>query len=222
MKSLKFAVLAAVLLPVYAYADGFKGPYLGASLGGVFAKEQGTGYDAVTHAKSGYTHKTEPDGFLLGLKGGYGWVLGNNVLLGVEAGYDVRDNNDQVFQKNNGVTDPAFRKTTSLDASASVLARIGYAFSPRSAVYALAGVSAAKVKRKYEALGVDSESHSNWANGWTVGVGGEHLLSRNLSANLEYRFSDFGKDKVNVQNWSEYYNERLKDQSLRIGISYKF
>lgn len=222
MKSLKILALFAVLLPVTSYAEGFDGMYVGAAIGGAMAKDSGTGYDSVTHALTGFKNKTEPDGVLFGLRAGYGKLLSNKLLLGVEVGYEKRNNSDSVIQEMNGVPVPFYPKATKLSGVTTALARVGYAFAPRTAAYALVGVSAVKVSRKYEAIGIDSESHSSRKNGWTVGAGVEHLLSKNFSAGLEYRFSDYGSDKFAVTNWGEYYKERLKDQSVRIGVSYRF
>ena len=222
MKSLKIVFLAVAFLPICSFADGFSGPYVGAAVGGAFATEKGTGYDDTTLAQSGYTHKTEPAGPLLGLKLGYSKLLPNKLLLGLEVGYDGRSNKDRAYQKNNGVTDLGYRKTTTISSSASVLARVGYALTPKTAAYATAGVSAVKVSRKYETVGVDSESHGTTKSGYVVGVGVEHLLSKNLSTGLEFRHSDYGKSKVNVANWNEFYKERLTDHSVRVGVSYRF
>lgn len=222
MKSLKVLALIAVLLPVTSYAEGFDGLYVGAAIGGAMAKDSGTGYDSATHALTGYKNKTEPDGALFGLRAGYSKLLSNKLLLGVEVGYERRNNSDSAFQEMNGVTDPLYPKATKLSGVTTALARVGYAFAPRTAAYALVGVSAVKVNRKYEAIGIDSESHSSRKNGWTVGAGVEHLLSKNISAGLEYRFSDYGGDKLVVTNWGEYYKERLTDHSVRVGVSYRF
>lgn len=223
MKLLKIVAVAVALTPVCSLADGFNGFYLGATAGGVFAKEKGTGYD-VTSGTESWSHQTEPGGAVLGLKGGYSKLLPNKVLLGIEAGYENRSSNrDGAYQTLNGVIDPTVRKTTKLLAASVVQARIGYAFNPQTVAYVSAGYSRVKVNGRYEDVGLNSESHGYWQNGWTTGLGLEYLLSKNISAGLEYRYADYGKKNVDVSNlWSEYYKERLTEQGLRVGITYRF
>jgi outer membrane immunogenic protein len=52
--------------------------------------------------------------------------------------------------------------------------------------------------------------------GWTAGVGVEYMLTNQLSANLEYRYSDYGSQNYGASS------QHLTDSTVRIGLNYHF
>lgn len=219
-------ILAAALLgPALSQAEPFAGPYAGIYVGYGRAEDKGIGHNQATGVRNGWAHEPKPDGAQYGLLGGYNWRLGGNYLIGIEADFEGRSgNDDRSSQKLNGVPDPDFAASTRLRSAASLRGRIGYVLDNRAAVYATAGYAGASVKRTfYDFPGViKTESHSTWQGGWTAGVGLDYLLAGNLAARLELRHTDYGKKKVEADLWSEFYKQRLTEDTVRVGLSYHF
>lgn len=210
-------------LPLLAQAEGFAGSYAGATLGYAEAVSKGTGYNTATSSRNGWTHRIEPDGASFGLLGGRNWVLPNQLLFGLELDVEGRNGSDRDEQKLNGLSVARYPVEKAAETTASVRGRLGYVVGQKALVYGTLGYAAAKVKHTYEdRLLATSESSTAWHHGWTVGLGGEVLLANNLSARLEYRYADYGKRKVEVDMWREYYKERFSEQSLRAAIVYLF
>lgn len=216
--------VAIACVPLTSFADGFGGGYFGGVAGYAAASDKGKGFNQGESAANGWTHKVTPKGALYGLAGGYNWILDNNVLLGIEADYIGRGGStDRSYQKLFGATDTDFAATTKLTSAASVRARLGYLFSSQALVYATAGYATAKVTRKFHDYRFAAvESHSGWQDGWSAGIGMEYLLTRSVSAGVEYRYADYGTKKVKADLWNESYKQRLHEESLRIGVSYRF
>ncbi len=219
----KVALMAALLAPTFVFADGFNGPYVGGALDYSSMKDKGTAYDQATRQKNGWTQETRPKGFGLGVLGGYNWTSGRAVV-GVEADYDLRHGSNSSYQKLNGVTDTDYAGKTRMHAAASLRARVGYLFSNQSQVFATAGYTTAKARRTYNdyTFPPEKESHSSWHGGWTAGFGVESLMSRNVAMRLEYRYANYGRDKVKADLWTEYYKHPLTENSVRLGASYQF
>ena len=58
-----------------------------------------------------------------------------------------------------------------------------------------------------------SENHT----GWTVGAGLEFMTAANLSADVEYRYSDYG-----TQTYGGVVPIALTGNTLRVGLNYHF
>jgi len=84
----------------------------------------------------------------------------------------------------------------------SARARLGYAFD-NALLYATGGIAFMSTQH----------GSSSTLTGWTLGGGLEYALSKQWSARVEYRYSDFGKWH-NVQS--------ITSQAVRVGLSYRF
>lgn len=218
-------LLAALLTPLPALAQGFEGAYAGLYTGYAWAKDKGTSYAQGLDVKTGWTQETNPTGAQYGVLGGYNWALSHNWLVGVEADYDGRiDQDDQNDQEFNGVTDSNFRGTSEIKDSGSLRGRVGYLPTADLLLFATAGYAYARVEREWETVPTNtSEAKTNGQSGWTAGLGAEYLLSDSFSARLEYRYADFGTQKdLPVDMWNEKFNHRLTEQSVRLGAAYHF
>lgn len=228
MKKHIFLAIAFTLAPIASLAEGFNGPYVGAVLGGASAEDKGTEYYRSNATRDGLTSKSTPSGVLYGLSAGYDKTFGNNILLGVAADYEGRGgSSDKAPQKESGVVyDANYSVTSKLTSLASLRVRLGYVIDHQALLYATAGYASARVKRTYhdDYPPAEAESHAKWQDGWTAGVGGEYLFTKNLSAAVEYRYSDFGSDRVDVGLWGARYYEKqkLSEETLRLQLSYRF
>lgn len=217
-------LLASLLAPLPALAQGFEGSYAGLYTGYAWAEDEGTSYSVVTDSKTGWTQDTDPRSVQFGALAGYNWLLGAQWLLGIEADYEGRaDSGDDTLQEFNGLRANEYHGSSSVQSSGSLRARAGYLPAPDLLLFATAGYAYAEVEREWhDDFLADSETQSNGQDGWTVGLGAEYLLSQAFSARVEYRYADFGTEKVPVGMWQEEFKQRLTEQSLRLGASYHF
>lgn len=138
--------------------------------------------------------------------GGYaGWNFQNgNIVYGVEgdAGYNGAKKTRDGLSARSGF-------------DGSLRGRLGYdmgAVMP----YVTAGVAGTQVRYSN---GVDSDK--KFRVGWTAGVGAETMLTQNVSARVEYRYSDFGKKDITLGNVAVP-AAKLQSHDIRLGIGYKF
>ncbi|MEA3535341.1 outer membrane protein [Rhizobium sp. CC-YZS058] len=96
----------------------------------------------------------------------------------------------------------------------SLRARVGYDLNP-VLVYGTAGVAAADIKARQ-----NGGSDSKTAIGWTAGGGAEAFVTDNITARVEYRYTDYGSKSFDVpgRNFSSGYDEH----SVKVGMGVKF
>jgi outer membrane immunogenic protein len=204
MNTLKIAAVltAFALTPVAAHAADFTaqpaaasaasnwdGLYIGAHLG------YGWGTATITPSTS---TSTSLSGFSAGVQEGYNFHLSDSVIASVEG--DLSWNNEQ----------GSFGGSTPerINWDGSVRGRLGLDLG-QIMPYAEAGVAFANATL----MNAYDETHT----GWTVGAGVEFMLASNLSANVEYRYSDYG-----TQKYAGSVPLSLTDNSLRVGLNYHF
>jgi outer membrane immunogenic protein len=108
----------------------------------------------------------------------------------------------------------------------SARARAGYAFD-RVLVYVTGGIALADIRHSYNLTpppGFASESESRVRAGWTLGGGVEYAVTRNWSARLEYRYTDYGRRTDAPAIFGGTFNQRHREtqQAVRAGVSYRF
>jgi outer membrane immunogenic protein len=133
---------------------------------------------------------------------GYNWQSGN-IVYGVEgdAGYSGTNNT------RNGIT-------AKDDTNGSIRGRLGYDLNP-FLLYGTAGIAAARVKASD-----DTSSDSSTAVGWTAGVGAETMITNNITARIEYRYTDLGKKDYDLD--SGRVSRGFDENSVKLGIGVKF
>jgi outer membrane immunogenic protein len=157
----------AVVAPVPSFS--WAGPYIGV--------HAGYGWQRAANADN--------DGAMLGGFVGYNVQFDNSpIVVGVETDLNWSDQ-DGKRSRNGG----RFKQES--DWNGAVRGRIGYAFD-RFLVYGAAGVAYQdrEVKRP------NGRRDSKTAVGWTVGGGVETALTDNVVARAEYRYSDYGSDRI--------------------------
>ena len=133
---------------------------------------------------------------------GYNWQQGQ-IVYGVEAdiGYAGIDSTRNGLTAKNGV-------------NGSVRGRLGYDFNPFM-LYGTAGLALGQNK-----LEDATSSDSKTAVGYTVGAGAETFITNNITARLEYRYTDYGKKTFNLDSGS--FSRGFDEQSVKVGIGVKF
>lgn len=160
---------------------------------------------------------TNWDGPYLGASVGYGWqtlnttpnVTGNGFLVGGQLGYNfhLSDNIVAGIEGNidyNNATGTNAPNSYAINWDGSVRGRLGVdvdTFLP----YIEAGVAFANAEENGGSYAVRT--------GWTAGAGIEFMIAPQVSANVEYRYADYGKGSG---------TNDLTDNSIRIGLNYHF
>jgi outer membrane immunogenic protein len=99
-----------------------------------------------------------------------------------------------------------------------ILGRIGMKVNPSTLAYVLGGYSRAHFKLDTSAFGGIG---GNWSgNGFSVGGGLETAISRNITAGIEYRYSQFESEDFGTGINSIEVKPSL--HTVRIGLKYKF
>jgi outer membrane immunogenic protein len=105
--------------------------------------------------------------------------------------------------------------------NASVRARAGITPIDRVLLYVTGGVAFLDGKATKEAFAPFESVNTTWT-GWTAGVGAEYALTNNITARLEYRYTDYGHSvaRFPVNGYAERISPRVN--AVLAGISYKF
>lgn len=105
----------------------------------------------------------------------------------------------------------------------SIRGRIGVAFD-RVLLFVTGGAAFEdfRVRQSFPGAGLQENFNSTRA-GYTVGAGLEYAFTNNWLARVEYRYSDFGTfNTASVLAPGLIYRERVRDNRVTAGISYKF
>ncbi|AYD00438.1 outer membrane protein [Neorhizobium sp. NCHU2750] len=149
----------------------------------------------------GGDHKA--DGAGGGLYTGYNWQSGK-IVYGIEG--------DVAYNGEKHGTSPDLEGKAGWNGS--VRGRIGYDLNP-FLIYGTAGVALQDNK-----LSDATSSESKTAVGYTVGAGAEAMITNNITARLEYRYTDFGAKDYNLDSGS--FSKGYDDNSVKLGIGVKF
>jgi outer membrane immunogenic protein len=192
-------VAAAGMFTVPAHAETFDGPYVGVQGGFNRAEvadriQDGGAVDA----------DISREAIVLGAYAGYNHKVGERFVLGAEAGVSAAfDDELRGLSAGNALTiDPRY--------SFDLTARAGYLVNDKTLVYLRGGYANTRVRTTLaNDTGVVTTSDN--LDGWIVGGGVERTLTDDISARLEYRYTDLGSDG----------GEFDQHQAL-VGISYNF
>ena len=131
---------------------------------------------------------------------GYNWQFDNNVVVGLEGdiGYTWNKKN---FDGNNAGT----------DWNGSVRGRLGYAFD-NALVYGTGGWTVARGFFD----GPTGDTKRKAMQGYTLGAGVDYKFNNNMFARAEYRFNDYGSEKIKGVDVD------FKQHAVMLGVGYKF
>lgn len=184
---------------VPAQANNFDGPYIGVQAGWNRAEVADRTIDSQP-----VDAEVSRDAVVLGGYAGYNYKVSDRFVIGAEAGFSgAFDDEVRAQTSGDSVTiDPRY--------SFDLTARAGYLVDDKTLAYVRGGY--ANVRVRTTQVSDDATSHtSDNLDGWLVGGGVERMLTDNISARLEYRYTDFGN------NGGQY----DQHQAL-VGISYNF
>ena len=196
--------IAAAISSAAAFADGYQpraayavppsmswtGFYIGGHIGGAWSDVE---WSNVTFSNIAFTERFDPgvSGFIGGGQIGYNQQFGN-IVLGVEATLSGADLNREF----NSVLFPTVSFSTDINTIATVTGRFGVA-GAQWLFYGKAGWAGAQVEasgRNTDPLALDRFHFDDWRNGWTVGLGLEYKIARNVSVGVEYSFIELNNE----------------------------
>jgi outer membrane immunogenic protein len=193
------AIALAMGLGTAASAEPFNGPFVGVQAGW----NQDDLATPSTELGTVLVDRSQ-DAFTGGVFAGYDHKVNPRVVLGAEAG--IQFGIDDSVVRDTGTSLVTLDPKRAIDLSG----RAGYLVTDNTLLYARGGYTNARIKTSIDdAAGFSSATENR--DGWLVGGGVEHALSDNVSARLEYRYSDL----------SEGDGKFDRHQAL-FGISYRF
>ncbi|HEV2188808.1 MAG TPA: OmpA family protein [Stellaceae bacterium] len=202
-------VLLASIVPASAQTSGvvWGGPYGGLDLGADWGQTPGSVRVAPNLASptgnrlslTNHSDTTVTGGGQIG----YNWQF-NNFVLGVEGDIKGGGPSNTTIVNPPGVPGiaPGSSFTASSSVNGSVRGRLGYAIDP-FLIYATGGVAIAdaNLKATYAPTAItpgSAKSGSALLVGPTAGAGVEYALNNNVSLAAEYRYTDYGSERVNL------------------------
>jgi len=190
----------------YNYPYSWTGTYAGLQMGYGWADT-----DARSGPAPGFNqnYNYDADGFLGGAHIGVNFQS-KDVVYGLEADVDFAD------LGNTATGSLGDTHSTDLDWMGSLRARLGFA-SGRNLFYVTGGWAFGDVNVRSETGAI---SYSDVRHGWTVGGGLEHAFSQNMTARLEYRYTDFGVASGRAGGLQD--DTDLTLHAIRAGVSIKF
>jgi outer membrane immunogenic protein len=167
-------------------------------------------------------------GFYLGVLGGFGWATADTDAVGdIDfSGFDIGGYAGANWQWGNfvvgGEGDIVFpwRDETEAGITAdqglngSLRARAGIALD-RFLLYGTAGLAGTELELSSAA---GSDEQGLW--GWTAGAGVEGMITDNITARIEYRFTDYGSEDFNLGGAGV--ESGLQTNTIRGGVGVKF
>jgi outer membrane immunogenic protein len=150
----------------------------------------------------GRSRTADIDGFVGGLHGGFN-LQSDRVVFGGELDLNY-----------SGVDYRAFTETFRQKWGGSARARVGYAFE-RFLPFVTGGLAFTSGTMK-----AGGAKETNVHLGYVVGIGGEMMITNNVSANLQLLHYRFGAETYNVLPAAR--NANIVVNELRIGMNYRF
>ncbi|MDU6673498.1 MAG: carbohydrate porin, partial [Bradyrhizobium sp.] len=174
--------------------------------------------------------------YVLGLQGGYNYVLPSRVMLGIEGDVSVPNSDVVVPYSVRGgqtVISPAIGQVTYSEAVihyGSVRGRVGYAFD-HFLLYGTGGFAWTydQLTRSQDASPVTGsfvpagtlETKLLWRLGWVAGIGVEIPITGNWSAKAEFLETGFGRRGAFFAASIDAFRSDFATQSVRVGLNYK-
>lgn len=201
--ALALAGLAAVAAASQAAAaEPFNGPYVGGEIG----YQQDRLRSTVTDSVGVVLDEASKNGssFSYGGQLGYDFKVSPSFVLGAE----VQATGDTNKIRTGNVTADTGR-------TFNMTARAGFLAGERTLVYGKGGWTNTRVSW---ADGIDSVTSNR--DGWLIGGGVEHMLTENLSARAEYRYSDYNRLRTDVSG--DDLSAKFSRNAVTVGVNYRF
>lgn len=228
-----FPVKAPAIASLYDWSGFYVGGHVGLAAGrsNWTANTTAPGAPPVSGSLDMYRSPNafyESGSWLMGVQGGYDYMLHNRVVLGVEADATFPTFPDLSGLSTGGITSftsptlgPVTYSETMLS-SGTVRARIGYA-PGNWLFYATGGFAWTYDSQDLVQVGpgVD-ESRFVWRLGWTAGAGVEAPIASSWTVKGEFLWMGFPTQTVNYPGSGQRISSDLSLGQFRLGLNYRF
>jgi outer membrane immunogenic protein len=192
--------------PAYRPAFTWSGFYVGVQAGyGWGDTDARTG--TLSAFNEAYSYNTS--GALGGVHAGYNWQA-QSIVLGLETDIEVAGIDGS------GIGTLGSTHTTQIDWLGSFRGRVGVA-ADRTLFYLTGGLAYADIDTAGPSI-----SNSDWRTGWTLGGGIEHAFTPNITARIEYRYTDLGSDSFGSTRLNRAQSSDVTFNAVRAGLSFRF
>jgi outer membrane immunogenic protein len=200
--------------PIYSWT----GLYLGGQVGYASGRDDLYEYFTVGGAFTGFEQHYKAVGVTGGVFGGGNYQFGN-IVMGVEADFEGSNIKGSWIDTGTGGAG-----NTKISWQSSVRGRLGFV-ADQAFIYGTGGVAFGDVSHTYFNLGTGiQETTSSVRTGWTAGVGAEVAISPNVTARVEYRYTDYGKSTYSsITSFPGLTGtQEPKLNTIRLGAAYRF
>lgn len=228
-KLLLLTLLLAANHSAQAQLNNHEGLYLGTELGYYSANDAGKEYE-LDGMYNGWEQDLDPQGSSVGILAGYNWRIAGSLMLGVEASYKIISADDSVYQIEVATgldctpgSDCTF--STEVDATVSMLGRLGYLLNGDTLAYVVLGYTQADLARSiHDGWNQQTTLHYDTKqNGETFGFGMEFMRSATLGFRLDYRNSKLGTHTYVTPAFGGVIEKQdLRQSELSLGLNYHF
>ena len=198
----------------------WSGPFVGFDFGYTWTTDKKN-----NASRDGFSYHAEnkDNGGLIGINTGYNFMLNEKWLLGFIGEYKTYDAQDSDVDLKDGVPDDV-TTVSAVDQKVSLLAKLGYLINDKMLLFLTGGFATAEMSRHYDEVTPNrSEKHKDWQNGWSIGFGSAYNFHENLSANLEYRYTDLRTNDINIAMWDNAPQpQKVSQDEVAFGITYHF
>jgi outer membrane immunogenic protein len=198
----------------------WSGPFVGVDVGYTWTTDKKN-----NASRDGFSYHAEnkDNGGLIGINTGYNFMLNEKWLLGFIGEYKTYDAQDSDVDLKDGVPDDV-TTVSAVDQKVSLLAKLGYLINDKMLLFLTGGFATAEMSRHYDEVTPNrSEKHKDWQNGWSIGFGSAYNFHENLSANLEYRYTDLRTNDINIAMWDNAPQpQKVSQDEVAFGITYHF
>ena len=198
----------------------WSGPFVGVDVGYTWTTDKKN-----NASRDGFSYHAEnkDNGGFIGINTGYNFMLNEKWLLGFIGEYKTYDAQDSDVDLKDGVPDDV-TTVSAVDQKVSLLAKLGYLIDSKTLFFITGGFATAEMSRHYDEVTPSrSEKHKDWQNGWSIGFGSAYNFHENISANLEYRYTDLRTNDIDIAMWNNAPQpQKVSQDEVTFGITYHF
>lgn len=198
----------------YPQAFRWSGFYAGLQAGYGWADTDAMSTTLSSGINQGFSYSTS--GAVGGVHAGYNWQM-NNIVFGMETDLELSGIGGS------GTGTLGGGHITNIDWLGSLRARAGLT-TGNTLFYLTGGLAygGVSVERSNGAGFTPFTGDSAWKTGWTLGGGVEHAFSRNVTARIEYRYTDLGRFTYTNPSANLTDTSDITNSAVRAGLSFKF
>jgi outer membrane immunogenic protein len=217
-----FAADWPVIAPTYEVApppavySWWTGCYVGGNMGGAWGRPGYTHDNSVVVEHFEFTPAGLIGGGQLGCQ--YQW---NSLVFGLEGTYSWAN----VRQGQPSTVLPFRERSIEISQIGTVAARVGYAWD-RTMLYAKGGWAGVRISARAQNVTGEFSDFTDWSNGWTAGIGLEHVPWQNIVLGVEANvyggltFDHAGRDNAGVP--FRFFNSDATIWAINVRASYLF